>query len=209
MNAKRGFDIIVSLTGVLIFAPLWIVITLLILIEDGRPALYTQKRIGHHLRPFTILKLRSMRNDRITRIGHWIRKTGLDETLQFINVLNGTMSLVGPRPMTRENLERLNLYQEDLPRFRSLPGITGMAQLYAGRGIKVTNLLERRYLEQQSIFLDSAIVLLSFMVNIFGKRRIGSWLNSLRHWQRRKRSARIASLSCKVQWRPQEPGMPD
>jgi lipopolysaccharide/colanic/teichoic acid biosynthesis glycosyltransferase len=193
LKSRRIFDIAVALTGLLLLSPLLFTIIAMILLEDGRPAIFTQERIGRHLRPFTVFKLRSMRNGRITRIGHWIRRTGLDETLQFINVLNGSMSLVGPRPMTRENLERLHLYQEDLPRFKMRPGITGMAQLYAGRGFKVTRLLERRYVEQQSIYLDSAIVLLSFMVNIFGKRRVGLWLSSLRNMQRRKRSVRSAA----------------
>jgi lipopolysaccharide/colanic/teichoic acid biosynthesis glycosyltransferase len=68
--------------------------------------------------------------------------------------------------------------------------IMALILLEDGRGFKVTCLLQRRYVEQQSIYLDSAIVLLSFMVNIFGKRRVGLWLNSLRNKQRRKRSVR-------------------
>jgi lipopolysaccharide/colanic/teichoic acid biosynthesis glycosyltransferase len=187
--SKRLFDIVFAAIGLILFSPVLLAIGTLILIEDGPPVLFTQQRIGRHLRPFTLVKLRSMRNGQVTRIGQWIRKTGLDETLQFVNVLNGSMSLVGPRPMTRENLQRLQLYDATLLRYKPRPGITGMAQLYAGRGFKVTRLLERRYAAQQSMRLDAAIILLSFLVNIFGKRRIAAWLYRLRRAQRRKRSA--------------------
>jgi lipopolysaccharide/colanic/teichoic acid biosynthesis glycosyltransferase len=186
--SKRLFDIVFAAIGLILFSPVLLAIGTLILIEDGPPVLFTQQRIGRRLRPFTLVKLRSMRNGQVTRIGQWIRKTGLDETLQFVNVLNGSMSLVGPRPMTRENLQRLQLYDATLPRYKPRPGITGMAQLYAGRGFKVTRFLERRYAAQQSMRLDAAIILLSFLVNIFGKRRMTAWLNRLRRAQRRKRS---------------------
>jgi lipopolysaccharide/colanic/teichoic acid biosynthesis glycosyltransferase len=186
--SKRLFDIVFAAIGLILFSPVLLAIGTLILIEDGPPVLFTQQRIGRRLRPFTLVKLRSMRNGQVTRIGQWIRKTGLDETLQFVNVLNGSMSLVGPRPMTRENLQRLQLYDATLPRYKPRPGITGMAQLYAGRGFKVTRFLERRYAAQQSMRLDATIILLSFLVNIFGKRRMTAWLNRLRRAQRRKRS---------------------
>lgn len=186
--SKRLFDIVFAAIGLILFSPVLLAIGTLILIEDGPPVLFTQQRIGRRLRPFTLVKLRSMRNGQVTRIGQWIRKTGLDETLQFVNVLNGSMSLVGPRPMTRENLQRLQLYDATLLRYKPRPGITGMAQLYAGRGFKVTRFLERRYAAQQSMRLDATIILLSFLVNIFGKRRMTAWLNRLRRAQRRKRS---------------------
>lgn len=188
VKAKRIFDIASALIGMLAFSPLLLAIMVLIVLEDGPPAVFAQERLGRHLRPFTLYKLRSMKGGRITRVGHWIRKTGLDEVLQFINVLNGSMSMVGPRPLTREDVGRLNLCDESLHRFLLRPGITGMAQLYAGRGIRVTCLLEQRYIEQQTICLDMAIVLLSLLVNIFGKRRIGGWLCSLRRRWRVRRS---------------------
>ncbi|MEW8143874.1 MAG: sugar transferase, partial [Candidatus Thiodiazotropha endolucinida] len=109
------------------------------------------------------------------------RKTGLDEILQFINVLNGSMSLVGPRPLTRDDARRLNLYDENLPRFRLRPGITGMAQLYAGQGLRITQFLERKYLERQSLRLDLMLVLFSLLVNLFGKRRMLVWLQRSRN----------------------------
>ncbi|MBT3014494.1 MAG: sugar transferase [Candidatus Thiodiazotropha sp. (ex Clathrolucina costata)] len=175
--------------GLALFAPLLLIILVLILLEDGAPVVFAQQRIGRHCRPFTLYKLRSMRNGKVTRVGGWLRKTGLDEILQFINVLKGSMSLVGPRPLTREDARRLNLYDENLPRFRLRPGITGMAQLYAGQGFRVTQFLERNYIERQSLCLDLLLVLCSLLVNLFGKQRFLVWL-------RRERNRRV-----RIKWR--------
>ncbi|MCG8101648.1 MAG: sugar transferase [Candidatus Thiodiazotropha taylori] len=175
--------------GLALFAPLLLIILVLILLEDGAPVVFAQQRIGRHFRPFTLYKLRSMRNGKVTRVGGWLRKTGLDEILQFINVLKGSMSLVGPRPLTREDARRLNLYDESLPRFRLRPGITGMAQLYAGQGFRVTQFLERNYIERQSLCLDLLLVLCSLLVNLFGKQRFLVWL-------RRERNRRV-----RIKWR--------
>jgi len=185
MKVKRLLDVVLALSGLVIFSPLLLTIMALIILDDGPPVIFSQERIGLNLRSFTLLKLRSMRYGRITRVGRWIRRTGLDEIPQFVNVLSGSMSMVGPRPLIREDIERLNLYDGAMARFRLRPGITGMAQLYAGRGFRVTRLLEQRYLERQSVPLDAAILLFSLLVNIFGKRRIKGWLTWLRKkWPR-------------------------
>ncbi|MBW9267104.1 MAG: sugar transferase [Candidatus Thiodiazotropha sp. (ex. Lucinisca nassula)] len=181
MSGKRAFDLIFAAMGLVLFSLLLLIILVLILLEDGTPVVFAQVRIGRHFRPFTLYKLRSMRNGKVTRVGGWLRKTGLDEILQFINVLNGSMSLVGPRPLTREDARRLNLYDENLPRFRLKPGITGMAQLYAGQGFRITQFLERNYLERQSLRLDLMLVLFSLLVNLFGKRRMLVWLRRARN----------------------------
>ncbi|MEW8089291.1 MAG: sugar transferase [Candidatus Thiodiazotropha endolucinida] len=181
MSGKRAFDLVFASMGLALFAPLLLIILALILLEDGAPAVFAQERLGRHFRPFTLYKLRSMRNGKVTRVGGWLRKTGLDEILQFINVLNGSMSLVGPRPLTRDDARRLNLYDENLPRFRLGPGITGMAQLYAGQGLRITQFLERKYLERQSLRLDLMLVLFSLLVNLFGKRRMLVWLQRSRN----------------------------
>ncbi|MCG7977825.1 MAG: sugar transferase [Candidatus Thiodiazotropha endolucinida] len=189
MSGKRAFDLVFAAMGLALFAPLLLIILVLILLEDGAPVVFAQQRIGRHFRPFTLYKLRSMRNGKVTRVGGWLRKTGLDEILQFINVLKGSMSLVGPRPLTREDARRLNLYDENLPRFRLRPGITGMAQLYAGQGFRVTQFLERNYIERQSLCLDLLLVLCSLLVNLFGKQRFLVWL-------RRERNRRV-----RIKWR--------
>jgi len=76
-------------------------------LEDGAPILFRQTRLGLDRRPFTILKFRSMRDDKVTRIGGLIRATGLDELPQFVNILRGDMSAVGPRPLTAVDAARL------------------------------------------------------------------------------------------------------
>ncbi|MCU7942012.1 MAG: sugar transferase [Candidatus Thiodiazotropha sp. (ex Cardiolucina cf. quadrata)] len=189
MSGKRAFDLVFAAMGLALFTPSLLIILVLILLEDGAPVVFAQQRIGRHFNPFTLYKLRSMRNGKVTRVGGWLRKTGLDEILQFINVLNGSMSLVGPRPLTREDARRLNLYDENLPRFRLRPGITGMAQLCAGQGFRVTQFLERNYIERQSLCLDLLLVLCSLLVNLFGKQRFLVWL-------RRERNRRV-----RIKWR--------
>jgi len=138
---KRLFDILFSLFILLFFLPIGIVISLLILLESRGGVFYKQERIGKNGIPFYLLKFRSMRtnadklgkltvgmNDpRITRIGYFIRKFKLDEFPQFINVLKGEMSIVGPRPDVKEYVD---LYtNEQLQILIVKPGITDYASL--------------------------------------------------------------------------------
>ena len=90
------FDVVGAVAGLLVFAPAMAVIVLAVVIEDGRPVLFCQERVGYRRRPFRILKFRSMRGRTITRVGRLLRATGLDELPQFINILRGDMSAVGP-----------------------------------------------------------------------------------------------------------------
>src|SRR5687768_1042079 len=90
----RAYDVCFALIGCQAFAPFFLVTSVLIRLEDGGPVLYRQERIGRGRRPFPILKLRTMRGAEVTRIGRWLRATGLDETAQFLNVLRGDMSMV-------------------------------------------------------------------------------------------------------------------
>ena len=89
-----------------------------ILLEDGRPILFRQERVGRARRPFHVLKFRSMRGDRVTRVGKLLRATGLDELPQFLNILRGEMSAVGPRPLTASDIRRLGW---DAPRYDFRP----------------------------------------------------------------------------------------
>ena len=150
--AKRAFDILVALLGLLLTLPLWPLIALAIRLDSAGPVLYRQMRIGRMLPDrteiFMMLKFRSMRTDaeragavwaqkrdpRITRVGLFLRKTRLDELPQLINVLRGDMAIIGPRP------ERPGLYQKLarlIPFFADRtagirPGITGLAQVNQG-----------------------------------------------------------------------------
>ncbi len=138
---KRVFDILFSLIVLLLFFPLGLVISIMILLSSKGGVFYTQTRIGKNKKPFSLLKFRSMKiesdkkgkltvgmNDkRITKIGLFIRKYKLDEFPQFVNVLKGEMSIVGPRP---EVEEYVNLYsKEELKILNVKPGITDYASL--------------------------------------------------------------------------------
>jgi len=176
---KRAFDVAAALAACALFAPFAATVALAIWLEDGGSPLFVQTRIGRARRPFEILKFRSMRRDEVTHVGRWLRRTGLDELPQFINVLRGDMSVVGPRPLTSDDLERLGWVGEELDwRFEGRPGITGLSQLFAGQGAIANQMLDREYLAEQRLTNDARLVALSLAVNIFGKRRIKQWLQS-------------------------------
>ena len=138
---KRFFDILFSLFILLLFLPFGLIISLMILLESRGGIFYKQERIGKNGVSFKLMKFRSMRTDaekigkltvgmrdaRITRIGYFIRKFKLDEFPQFINVLKGEMSIVGPRPDVQEYV---NLYSEEEQKILKVkPGITDYASL--------------------------------------------------------------------------------
>ncbi len=146
---KRAMDIVVAGGALLFFAPLLALIAVLIKLESPGPVLFRQARGGLNGQTFTIFKFRSMRcqengakvvqakrdDDRITTIGRLIRKTSIDELPQLLNVLKGDMSIVGPRPHALAHDEQ---YGAVIPnyhlRFRTRPGLTGLAQIKGLRG---------------------------------------------------------------------------
>ena len=81
------------------------------------------------------------------------------------------MSMVGPRPLTQHDIHRLGWHRDDCARFQVKPGITGLSQLYAGRGVRLSRFLDQKYIEQISLYLDLKIITLSFFINLMGKRR--------------------------------------
>jgi len=138
---KRLFDIAASAIGLLVLWPVFLVIAVLIKLEDGGPVFYRQERIGYKGSPFKIWKFRTMvvnadklgkpltvgRDPRITRVGYWLRKFKLDELPQLLNVLLGEMSLVGPRP---EVPQYMALYTPEQRKVLDLvPGITDPASI--------------------------------------------------------------------------------
>ncbi len=174
--AKRAFDLAVAGCGLVVMAPMFPVVALLIRASGG-PVFYRQTRLGEHGRPFTILKFRSMRTDaettgavwasesdpRITIVGQILRRSRLDELPQLINVIRGDMSIVGPRP---ERPEFLDMLEESVPfwtrRHLLRPGITGWAQLRSGYASDSNSTEEKLahdlwYLRHQSLMIDLMI----------------------------------------------------
>lgn len=138
---KRIFDIICSVIILIVFFPFGFVLSIFILIESSGGVFYRQERIGRHGKPFKLFKFRSMRKDadksgkltvgmrdsRITRTGYFIRKFKLDEFPQFLNVIIGDMSIVGPRPEVKEYVDLYTDEQKQILNVR--PGITDLASL--------------------------------------------------------------------------------
>jgi lipopolysaccharide/colanic/teichoic acid biosynthesis glycosyltransferase len=179
---KSSIDRISALFVLVILSPFLLALCALIRIESHGPAIFRQSRVGRGGRTFTMYKFRSMtdahalapgaqrdmtldQDDRITRIGQFIRKTRIDELPQLINILRGEMSWIGPRPET-ENLSAL--YEKQIPfyRFRHVvrPGITGWAQVNQGHVTSVTDAHDKLrydfyYIKNFSIWLDIAICL--------------------------------------------------
>ncbi|MFD2965367.1 MULTISPECIES: exopolysaccharide biosynthesis polyprenyl glycosylphosphotransferase [Olivibacter] len=196
--AKRAFDIIFSLF-VLVFVCSWLfpIIALLIKIGSPGPVFYKQERWGKRNRPFLCYKFRSMyvkapdtNNDgkfqqaqkddpRITPIGRFLRKSSLDEFPQFLNVLSGEMSVVGPRPhASLMNIESTHVVKNYLVRHQAKPGITGWAQVNGLRGESADpNLLKARiqhdiwYIEHWTFLLDLKIIFLTFWRMVIGDKQ--------------------------------------
>jgi undecaprenyl phosphate N,N'-diacetylbacillosamine 1-phosphate transferase len=184
-RGQRSLDLAGAGIACLVFAPLAVVITLAIWIEDRGSPFFTQTRIGARGTFFCILKFRTMREGAVTRIGRWLRRTGLDELPQFVNVCRGEMSIVGPRPLTLDDITRLQWYtaQHDW-RFSMRPGITGLAQLAGGRSARHSARLDQLYLRRRGAALDVRIIALSFLINIAGKRLVRRWIRRSPHGPR-------------------------
>ena len=166
----RAFDVVGAAGGLVFFAPVMIAIAAAILLDDGGPILFHQTRLGRGRRPFEILKFRSMRGGRITRVGRALRATGLDELPQFLNILRGDLSAVGPRPVTADDAVRYAPFPDAEVRWSVNPGLTGLAQL-AGRTLEESVALDRAYVRDRSVLLDCRMIAMSFVVNVLGKSR--------------------------------------
>tara|TARA_B110000027_G_scaffold131890_1_gene157030 strand:+ start:336 stop:905 length:570 start_codon:yes stop_codon:yes gene_type:complete len=140
----RVSDVLISILVLIIFLPIMIIISLFILVIDGKPIIYKQFRVGYMGRQFIIFKFRTMSNTifkdeklRLSLLGKILRKTSLDEMPQFINVLNKDMSIVGPRPLPKIIENKINRTIR-VKRRQILPGITGMSQInYSGKNRKL------------------------------------------------------------------------
>ena len=172
-RVKRAFDVAGACAGLIVFAPAIALAAAAVWIDDGGPVLFRQPRLGYRRRPFSIIKIRTMRDGRVTRVGRVLRASGIDEVTQFINILSGDMSAVGPRPLTEDDVRRLGWTGSAFDfRWESKPGLTGLAQL---AGIPPTDEaleLDRTHTTRWSPLLDCRLIALSFAINVFGKSRV-------------------------------------
>ena len=172
---KSIFDKTLALFLIILFSPIYIVVSLLIFFKMGSPILFRQKRPGYKEKIFGIYKFRTMTNEkdefgnllpddkRLVGIGKFIRSTSLDELPQLFNVLKGEMSFVGPRPLLKEYLP---LYNEKQKRRHDIkPGITGWAQVNGRNAISWEQKFDYDvwYVDNQSFWLDIKILWLTFL----------------------------------------------
>jgi len=201
---KRLFDIIFSLIALILLSPVFVVLSVWIIIDDGFPVFYKQERSGIHNSIFRLYKFRSMKNKQvpvesntheytdwtdgvpddfvfktaseenpnITRAGRFIRRYSLDELPQFINVLKGDMSLIGPRPEILAISKHYNKHQQN--RLLVLPGITGWAQVngrsHMNHGKKIE--LDLYYVQHANLLLDIKILFKTIYQAILGKESV-------------------------------------
>ncbi len=209
--AKRLFDIAFSGLGLLLSLPVWVMIALTIKLADGGPVFYGQERVGRYGRRFKSWKFRSMivdvdrrfdglqareRDPRITRVGRVLRATALDELPQLWNIFRGDMSFVGPRALLGAEIE-VNGTGELVPvesiagfhaRHQVLPGLTGVAQIYADRDIPRRHKFryDLIYIRRRNFWLDLRLIALSFWITFHGTWELRG--AKLQRWSR----ARVA-----------------
>jgi lipopolysaccharide/colanic/teichoic acid biosynthesis glycosyltransferase len=191
---KRAFDVLVSGAGLIVFAPISLLIAVAIKLDDGGSVLFSQERVGLNGRVFQAHKFRSMVVDaeretgavqatlddpRITRVGRVLRATAFDELPQLWNILTGDMSVVGPRPLrpgeSDTTADGAQLPLSAIPgyqmRHRVRPGLTGLAQVYAPRDLPRTGKFRYDLLYQRraGLCLDVRLVFQSFWITLRGR----------------------------------------
>lgn len=182
---KRLFDMLLAALALLLLWPALLLLAILIRLDSPGPAIFRQKRAGRSMREFTLYKFRSMRIDadpygispqdgrdeRLTRLGRFLRESSLDELPQLWNVLKGDMSIVGPRPLYMSQAEAFNERQRR--RLEVRPGLTGLAQI-AGRGDLPHDEkleLDVQYVENAGLRLDMKIMLLTLR-QVVGRKKV-------------------------------------
>ncbi len=169
-KSKRVFDLLLTTVGLVVLSPVMLALALLVWIFHGRPVLFRQTRPGYRGVPFALYKFRSMTDardpqgsllpdeQRLTRFGRFLRASSLDELPELFNVLRGEMSLVGPRPLLMQYLERYSA--EQMRRHEVLPGITGWAQINGRNALTWQEKfrLDVWYVDHRSLWLDLKIL---------------------------------------------------
>lgn len=186
---KRMGDIVLSIIGIIVTLPITLIVAILIKIEDGGSILFSQTRVGKHGAEFKMYKFRSMRPDaekikkelidknemsgpmfkikndpRITKIGHFIRKTSIDELPQLLNIIKGEMSIVGPRPSLPHEVEEFEPWM--LERLEVKPGLTCFWQVGGRNAIDFENWmkLDVKYVRERNLLLDIKLIFMTFKV---------------------------------------------
>ena len=175
---KRAFDIVVSLIAIAVLTviPVFIVVPILVKLDSKGPAMFNQIRAGKDGKLFKMYKFRTMiteqydaegneimSENRITRLGRFLRKTSIDELPQLFNILNGTMSIVGPRPMLDYQVERCE--GEESLRFAVKPGMTGLAQAMGRNNLSWPERIQYdiKYVKEFSFWLDIKIIFMTVL----------------------------------------------
>ena len=181
---KRFFDFICSLLAIILLSPVLLLLSMVILIDSGRPIVFRQKRVGLNNQLFDIRKFRTMKEGTrnaptadlkefdhcVTRCGRFLRKTSLDELPQLFNILRGEMSFVGPRPLIPEE-EEIRSLREASGVYRMRPGVTGLAQVN-GRDLLTAEqkvAYDAYYVEHHTLFMDIRILFQTIAAVLTGK----------------------------------------
>ena len=176
---KTLFDLFISFTGLILLFPVLIVITIISVVLQGFPIFFLHERLGKNGIVFTMIKFRTMTNERsqsaehdITRLTNWgrfLRKTSIDEIPVLFNVIKGDMSLVGPRPLPTKYLTRFNSFQKK--RMKLKPGITGLAQVNGRNHLSWEDRFDYdiNYINNKSFFLDINIIFRTLYLVVFRK----------------------------------------
>ena len=188
VKIKRFLDIILSLFGLIILSPLLLIVTIAIKIESKGPVIFKQDRLGLNGKVFEIYKFRSMcvgaekggvyekkGDSRVTRVGKFIRKTSIDELPQFVNILKGDMSLIGPRPALTYHPWTYDKYTDEQKRmFYVRPGVTGWAQVNGRKEVEWQRRIELNveyvdnlsFIQDLKIFFKTIIKVLTMQDNV-------------------------------------------
>ena len=188
---KRLFDVFCSFFGLLALSPVFLIVYISLRLQKDGSVIFKQERIGYKGKPFYIYKFRTMRTDsesngeprlakvndeRLTKVGKFLREHHLDELPQLLNVLKGDMSFVGPRPERRYFIEKI---REKNPNYDYVylmrPGLTSMATLHNGYTDTMEKMLKRldmdlEYLQKRSLWLDAKLIFTTFLYIVNGKK---------------------------------------
>lgn len=188
---KRFFDFTCSFLALIILSPVFLVVAIALLCQGDGSVFFKQERIGYKGKPFNILKFRTMRVDsesngeprlatvndeRLTKVGKFLREHHLDELPQLVNVLLGDMSFVGPRPERRYFIDKIRLENPNYDYvYLMRPGLTSMATLHNGYTDTMEKMLKRlemdlEYLQKRSLWMDIKLIFITFVYIVNGKK---------------------------------------